>query len=246
MKNKSNVCKAHLAKKKCNLLESERGMVDASILALAPSIQARTSVMIHKACREQYDELKQESAEVRERLSKLEAKTSMYDNALTMVLPSLKLPLIEEVAPLQLREAIAIDRTPVPIVVSVPEPSLEVKLAKAMKTLEAKEFEIEGLRKENARVKGGSELVQQRKICGALAAKCSQQGTLIDRQKMDLRNLFAQKEVGSVGTGGLWEEACARILTASESVGRELGVTEPDQGGQSKKQKRSRPGTPIG
>ena len=240
-KNKGHVCTAHLAKKKCDLPKNERGGVDASILALAPSKQARTSVVIHKACKEQYDELKQESAEMKERLSKLEAKTNMYDNVLTEVLPSLKLPLIEEVAPLQLREAISKDSPQAPIVVSTPEPSLEVKLERAKRVLESKDFENEGLRKENSRLKGGTELAQQRRIGQVLSTKCSQQRDLLDRMKMDLRHLFAQKEAGNVEGHDPWE-VYSKILAACESIDRELGVVEPDQ---SKKQKRSRPGTPV-
>lgn len=58
-KNKSNVCSAHLAKKKCALVETQQGGVDATVLALPPSKQRRTSVVVHQECNRRFATLEE-------------------------------------------------------------------------------------------------------------------------------------------------------------------------------------------
>ena len=72
-KNKSNICRSHLASKKCNLSEDQRGGMDATILSLPPSRQAERTEVLHRNCVSQ-EQLRASEARGEQRLRESEAR----------------------------------------------------------------------------------------------------------------------------------------------------------------------------
>lgn len=74
-KNKSHVCKAHLAKRKCNIAEDERSGDDSNAMALPPSKRSRMAVVAHQQCNKRIDALER-------RVNGLEQDRDMFVDSL--------------------------------------------------------------------------------------------------------------------------------------------------------------------
>ena len=90
--NKSYLCKAHLARSKCNLPEADRGGVDTAIAALPPSKRVRMSVVQHAGCVKRYNDLKEEMTS---RFERLESDRDNLVRAMVTAFPSLVKPITE-------------------------------------------------------------------------------------------------------------------------------------------------------
>lgn len=150
-KNKSHVCKAHLAKKKCNIPEEEREDDMSNAIALPESKRARMTVVKHEACNKRIDSLRREvqenKVEFGQRIQSLEARRVLYDTVLHNCFPTLPLPLDGDSAMDQMQRALktdVIDKQSHPIATATT----------TLATLDEKrELETGDLRRDNAALK---------------------------------------------------------------------------------------------
>jgi hypothetical protein len=97
-KNKSNVCKAHLANKKCNLPATQQGGADATIIALPPSKRARSAAVLHKQCVpvSRFAELEERTAGLEQRTACLERDRDLFVDNMIAAFPSMTRPLVAD------------------------------------------------------------------------------------------------------------------------------------------------------
>jgi len=158
-KNKSHVCKAHLAKKKCNIPEEEREDDMSNATALPESKRARMTVVKHESCNKRIDSLRREMQENKvefgQRIQSLETRRVLYDTVLRTCFPTLPLPLDCDSAIDQMQRALKTD-------VIDKQPHLTTAATTTLATLEDKrELETGDLRRDNVALKHKLELMER-------------------------------------------------------------------------------------
>ena len=149
-KNKSNICKAHLASKKCNLPESQRDGLNANVLSLPPSRRGGHREVLHQNCVSR-DEFRQAVEEGRRAIatSKKEAKCEAKQEFAQMIVTAFpQLGWLHPVAP----ESVVPQLTRIvnaPSTALVPVPTAVASRERALEgELEAARNELHSLRRQ--------------------------------------------------------------------------------------------------
>ena len=192
-----------------------------SITAIVDPQNAERMLPIHARCRQ---ELKDVEQRLEERISRLESKSTMYDQVLSVVLPSLELPLKQDVAQLQLTCAIQADITHT----LVARPSsqtraiadlaelryehecLERKYELLKRKLDETEREKASLQRDNVRIQSGSELRMQER----LVARQTAQVDACDECIRGIKKVICEEAVGN----DMFAYCVARVKKAVDAM----------------------------